>query len=430
LSTVEKGTGFELRVAGLFRQRGYRVTHNVRMTGRSGAAHQIDVLAQFEAPLHTSTVIIEAKDHSSNIDKDTIMKLIHIQQDLSADRAILATTSGFTLGAQQIAQPYPNVELWDGGKMKPMLKHVRPIMDGGKSAPAGSGKAAEARDTSGLPSSLHRPKAVDSVKAVEVRIAMKGVQKYAKKAAAKRSGGKVFGRGKTKESVKAVTKFLYPYYDVYMEAKVSRMEKTGWFSRERVVSTVSNRIGVDGNTGSLINVISNGISYAYSYLCGLSGDQISMLHHVAETREFERRNITLMDWTDQRINSAVNGLAGKGMLVQTRQRPATYRTAVSYPHDPSILKNLTESLPVTEQIPEGKKLEPLFHPAHVGAMLDGLWSEVDIKTIDMVYYPHYMIVYERQNGSTRHEILDGMSGIRHKYLENIVSEDIEYCGQS
>ena len=73
MSALEKGTGFELKLAELFKNNGYLVTHNVKLTGKSGATHQIDILAQFKAPLHTSTVIIEAKSYSANIDKDIIM---------------------------------------------------------------------------------------------------------------------------------------------------------------------------------------------------------------------------------------------------------------------------------------------------------------------------------------------------------------------
>ena len=49
MSTVEKGTGFELKIARLFKQNGYHVTHDIKMKGRSGTEHQIDVLAEYKA---------------------------------------------------------------------------------------------------------------------------------------------------------------------------------------------------------------------------------------------------------------------------------------------------------------------------------------------------------------------------------------------
>ena len=41
---MDRGTKFELAVADILRAKGYSVEHNVNMTGRSGAVHQIDVL--------------------------------------------------------------------------------------------------------------------------------------------------------------------------------------------------------------------------------------------------------------------------------------------------------------------------------------------------------------------------------------------------
>lgn len=130
MSALKKGTGFEIKIAELFQKNGYHVTHDIKMKGKSGTTHQIDVLAEFKAPLHTSTVIIEAKSYESNIDKDIIMKLIQIQQDLSADRAILATTSDFTPGALTTAEQYKNLELWDGEKIASFLGKIQ-LMDTG-----------------------------------------------------------------------------------------------------------------------------------------------------------------------------------------------------------------------------------------------------------------------------------------------------------
>ena len=99
---MDRGTKFELAVADILRAKGYSVEHNVNMTGRSGAVHQIDVLAEYQCPLHRDTVIVETKDHGSNISKDTVMKLASIQQDLSVGNAILATTSDFTIGRARL----------------------------------------------------------------------------------------------------------------------------------------------------------------------------------------------------------------------------------------------------------------------------------------------------------------------------------------
>ena len=93
LTTYEKGLAFELKLTELFKKMGYDVIHNVKKVGRSGAEHQIDVWVEYRCPLHTSKVIIEAKSYDKPIDKDRIMKLVQIVDDLGADRGIIVTTS-------------------------------------------------------------------------------------------------------------------------------------------------------------------------------------------------------------------------------------------------------------------------------------------------------------------------------------------------
>jgi HJR/Mrr/RecB family endonuclease len=112
LSTYEKGLAFELKLTDLFKKMGYDVIHSTKKVGRSGAEHQLDVLAEYRCPLRTSKVIIEAKSYDKPIDKDRVMKLIKIVDDLGADSGIVVTTSYFTPEAIKTAVGH-NVELWN-----------------------------------------------------------------------------------------------------------------------------------------------------------------------------------------------------------------------------------------------------------------------------------------------------------------------------
>ena len=395
MSALEKGTGFELKLTELFKNNGYLVTHNVKLTGKSGATHQIDILAQFKAPLHTSTVIIEAKSYSANIDKDIIMKLIQIQQDISADRAILATTSDFTPGALQTAQQYQNLELWDRTKITSLLGEMQLLntTDG------------NSKQTS------------NSTKMIESKLSLKDIQRVSEEKAKSRSKGGLFGKGKVEESVVTVKKFLYPYYDVNMEAKIREVEKTGWFSKEEIVKTISSRTGVDANTGTIIDIDNNGIYYEFSYLSSLTEEEISLLYYVSKVKAFEKRNLSSMGWTTTKINKVVNSLAGKGLLVMINVRPATYSSKYNYPYDPSIFASLIESFPVTENITDELKISISLPAGTISTMFQNFWSSCKIKEIDLVYYPYYMVVFERKDGTKRTEIIDGVTGNRQEYLE-------------
>jgi len=395
MSALEKGIGFELKLADLFKNNGYFVTHNVKMTGKSGATHQIDILAQFKAPLHTSTVIIEAKSYSANIDKDIIMKLIQIQQDVSADRAILATTSDFTPGALQTAQQYQNLELWDRTKITSLLGEMQLLdtTDG------------NSKQTS------------NSTKMIESKLTLQEIQRVSEEKAKSRSKGGLFGKGKVEESVVTVKKFLYPYYDVNMEAKIREIEKTGWFSKEEIVKSISSRTGVDANTGVIIDIDDNGIYYGFSYLSSLTEEEISLLYYISKVKAFEKRNLSSMGWTTTKINKVVNSLTGKNLLVMINARPATYSSKYNYPYDPSIFASLIESFPVTEKITDELKIHTSLPAGTISTMFQNFWSSCTIKEIDLVYYPYYMVVFERKDGTKRTEIIDGVTGNRQEYLE-------------
>src|SRR5919201_5175633 len=119
-TTLERGTAFELQLRRLFEAHGYRALHNVRLTGRSGAEHQIDVLAELELPLQTVRLVVEAKAYDQPVDKDALLKLTQIVDDLGADRGVLATTSYFTPGALKMAEGR-NVDLWDRDHVSRLL---------------------------------------------------------------------------------------------------------------------------------------------------------------------------------------------------------------------------------------------------------------------------------------------------------------------
>ncbi|MEM1831719.1 MAG: hypothetical protein QXJ97_09360 [Desulfurococcaceae archaeon] len=56
----EKGVELEKLVYRLFLSRGYDVKHNVKLRGRSGVDHQVDVYVEYRAPLHVSRIVVES----------------------------------------------------------------------------------------------------------------------------------------------------------------------------------------------------------------------------------------------------------------------------------------------------------------------------------------------------------------------------------
>ncbi len=395
---LKKGTGFELKIAELFEKNGYRVTHDIKMEGKSGTTHQIDVLAEFKAPLHTSTVIIEAKSYKTNIDKDIIMKLIQIQQDLSADRAILATTSDFTPGALSTANQYNNLELWDGEKIASFLGKMQ-LMDTGD-------VMEESKQTT-----KHM---------VTPIVSLEHVTQYANEIIDNRAKGGFMGKGKIFEKVVGVKKFLYPYYDVELSAKVRKQEKTGWRSTEESIHTITSRAGVDAITGALVDLDSDGVDYQMSYLSELDEEEIQLLRYVADSGEFEKRMLSALGWSAGKIGKIVNSLLGKGVLVQTNPRPATYNRVWQYPSDPSAFQSIMEKHQVIPFDSKEKTITPEISPASIETAFSRYWDDCKINSIDVVYYPYYVIAFGKEDHTKRIEVLDGMKGYKQEYVAAII----------
>lgn len=398
MSALRKGTGFELKIAELFEKNGYHVTHDIKMEGKSGTTHQIDVLAEYKAPLHTSTVIIEAKSYQSNIDKDIIMKLIQIQQDLSADRAILATTSDFTTGALTTANQYNNLELWDGEKIASYLGKLQ-LMD------TGDVMEESQKVTQNM---------VNSV------LTFDQVTNYANETIQKRAKGGFMGKGKIIEKLVGVKKFLYPYYDINMEAKIRKVEKTGWRSTEESIQTISSRTSVDAVTGSIVNLTSEGMDYSYSYLSELDNEEIQLLRYVANVESFEKRSLSALGWSAGKIGKIVNSLSGKGVLVQTIARPATYSRVWNFPSDPSIFQSVLENHTMIPLESDNKTINPEISPASIITAFGNYWDSCSVSSIDVVYYPYYAIVFGKEDNTKRIEVLDGISGFRQEYVEELI----------
>jgi hypothetical protein len=114
----------EEKIAEYFSSLGYKVTRNLRLRGKSGALHEIDVYAEKEGPEGKISIIIEAKDYSEPVAKEWVMKLAEIKEDIGADKAILVTSSRFTPAAIAIAQS-KGIDLWDNETFTEKIKITR-----------------------------------------------------------------------------------------------------------------------------------------------------------------------------------------------------------------------------------------------------------------------------------------------------------------
>jgi hypothetical protein len=112
-----KGHPLEQQIAEFLRQHGYTVSTNARIQGRSGATHELDVVADKSDDLTSYRLIVECKAWTSAIDKEVVYKLAEEIGDLSAARGLIVAPSGWTVQAAQAASQQ-NIDLWGANELR------------------------------------------------------------------------------------------------------------------------------------------------------------------------------------------------------------------------------------------------------------------------------------------------------------------------
>lgn len=86
------------------------VRHNVKIVGKSGASHQIDVYWKFSYAGVVYQTCIECRHYNSRVKKSHIAAFAEILRDIGPSTGIFATTIGYQSGAIALAN-HNNIRL-------------------------------------------------------------------------------------------------------------------------------------------------------------------------------------------------------------------------------------------------------------------------------------------------------------------------------
>lgn len=397
ITAHEKGLAFEQRLVRLFKSKGYEAAHNVQMVGRSGAQHQIDLLATFTCPLHTSTVVVEAKSYQASIDKDRIMKLIQIVDDLGVDRGIIITTSHFTPAAIKTAEGH-NVELWDRDRLGKLLGEV---------------------EISAVEAGL--PRAIDLLeKAVRPRFMGETIEDGLRKELEKKAHGGFLGIGKVVESIERVALIYYPYYEAEVEIQMAEEQRVGLLKKEVIQKVTSTAVSVDATMGSLIFVTSEGLSYYYAYLTLLNADEITLLRAVGREK-FNVNTLMALGFSEGKARKLLGSLIGKGIIERLNTRPVSYKSNRLFPSNPLSLQSISETCGLDENIDAlvSKYRGSIEEPNAILRALESYWTGAAVKNVTLIYYPFVVAVLLRTDGSRRIKVIDAVTGQPNEILEKL-----------
>ncbi len=83
-----------------------KVQHDVKLEGRSGQKHQIDVYWEYEIAGNKHRVAIECKNYSKPVSKDKVCAFKGVLDDLNGVNGIMVTKKGYQKGAKEYAKEY------------------------------------------------------------------------------------------------------------------------------------------------------------------------------------------------------------------------------------------------------------------------------------------------------------------------------------
>ncbi|MFT5674322.1 MAG: hypothetical protein ACI808_000237 [Paraglaciecola sp.] len=87
-----------------------KVEHDVTITGKSGATHQIDIYWEFKLAGVTYKTCVECKNYKSAVKKLHVAAFTESLRDIGNANGIIATTTSFQKGAKQLAE-HNNIRL-------------------------------------------------------------------------------------------------------------------------------------------------------------------------------------------------------------------------------------------------------------------------------------------------------------------------------
>jgi Restriction endonuclease len=112
------------------------VQHDVKIKGRSGTTHQVDVLWRFKQAGVEHTVLVECKNYTRKIDLGKIRSFKSVIDDLGPCQGIMVTTTGYQSGVETFARHNgislkllrrPTPEILAGGIQIQLNVHLRTL---------------------------------------------------------------------------------------------------------------------------------------------------------------------------------------------------------------------------------------------------------------------------------------------------------------
>ena len=147
------GSRLQSAVADYLSRHGYRTATNLSLRGRSGAAYDVDVLAEKSDDVTSFRMMVECKSADVVVDKQLLASVHLAMTDLGINKAIVVSTKGWKTATEPAARRL-GIELWGPSEVEGRLQ----------AATGTPGRVADRGPLSGLPSTFSRQEAEQLVR--------------------------------------------------------------------------------------------------------------------------------------------------------------------------------------------------------------------------------------------------------------------------
>ncbi len=330
------------------------------------------------------------------------MKLIQTVEDINADEGMIFTMTNFMLSALPTTKRR-NIDLLNKENLPKVVGEVK----------LATFEGAETE------------KIIPHISVIQPKLSLGDAKRYAEEKVKELAKGGFLGVGKVYEKVGNIKLILYPFYEIEAAATIAETEKTGLFSKRKVLKTKCVKINFDAITGEPIQPTEKGLTFPFSFMPYLNREEIQVLRHLPTS--FSLYSIVSLGFSAYKAESIIRSLSRKGVIQIFRLgRHTYYKIKMFFPANPTELCSVTSFNQLSGELPKNAIIMPSnIEAGAIVKAVENYW-QVNVLSPSIIYYPFYLIQFEKEDKSGRYELFDGIIGSVNETLTRTQSARANY----
>jgi hypothetical protein len=268
-------------------------------------------------------------------------------------------------------------------------------------------------------------KIVPPILVIKPKLSLGDAKRYAEEKVRELAKGGFLGGSKVYEKVEDIKLILYPFYEIEATATITETEKTGLFNKRKVLKTKCVKVNFDAISGEPIQPTENGLTFPFSFMQSLNREEIQVLRHLPNS--FSLYSIVSLGFSAYKAESIIRSLSRKGVIQIFRLgRHTYYKVKMLFPTDPTELCSITSFNQLSGELPKNAII--MSSNIEAGSIVKAVanYWQANVLSASIIYYPFYLIQFEKEDKSRRYELFDGIIGSVNETLSRTQSARANY----